>query len=708
VSLQTCLHSESQPGIRRKLILTVTVALSREVDRSLAVLIQEAFQGDDEIYSHTKNLVLKYFADAGLQKPLGEMDDCFRRSEYILSWVAQPQFHPREMGLLKHENHKKFRDMRRQLVETLEHYGGELFTQLEEEADRNNIPLNGLYGDCGVLLAFQLRRKAMVALARLLYQLRVEIGDISRFAYYVPHLRLVYGDIFKGARFKTNEERIVLQAIVGAAFSGQYPIDDLITYIDAGMTVAGFHFASEQNAALASCRGEAERRWIELNESDRVERLRAWMQDAMKGLVRGKSSFTISTSSYASGEALYDDLIPTPFFEVPEECWKIVIGPKDSLPGTVLSSGLSLQPLLHLERLNLFPQHKQIQIEGTFGALGSGKSVLGYALDTIRIKHGYVVLQPAIKRDQPILCCLPVLPVASQAKEDYEYLTKKLRIAPQSVPSRFVTICSNESQVDPNIVWTIHDRIYLVDSLQRFSLDWNDILQDFPRGQLIIRGLKTDEDTNRMTAAMITDFFYYRRQFRKRKVWLRVDELQAILPAQVFGGHESEIQGAAIRVLTDIRGLNLPFSFGAIRPVMLIPEVLEMCNSIFFSELRVSGAESSRSTKGRIMEVIRQNLLTDQEKPFLPVVERIMENRPLQEMKLFFWAAKNQPLRLVTACLPPHMPELTNMDMQDIFQLCEQKLGQKILVDLADVPRIRVSAKAAATTARKVIVLGQK
>jgi hypothetical protein len=169
---------------------------------------------------------------------------------------------------------------------------------------------------------------------------------------------------------------------------------------------------------------------------------------------------------------------------------------------------------------------------------------------------------------------------------------------------------------------------------------------------------------------------------------LRADELQDVLPSTVGSSSESNVQTSFSRVIGDVRGLNLPFIFGAIRPGWLQPEIFEMCTDIFFSQLRESGAEASRSSKGRIMEVV-SNFLTDQDKQYLPTVERIMENRPLPDLKLFFWLSRGQPIRLVAACLPPHMTEVTNVNLRSLFVRAEKRLGQKILVELGEVPRLQ-------------------
>jgi len=669
----------------------------KELDDSVAFILLKCFRGDDDAIPHAKQLLLKYLRNLNVMDTIREMDESFRRSEYILSILTKPEYHPRELRALKAVSRDRFREMRRTLAYSLENFAG---LELVEQIGKMNLPFNGL-SDWGAIACWELRKRAFLALARLLYVLRDELGGADRFAFYIPYLRSYYAVTRKGSESKIEEERMVLQAIVSAAFHPvKFPFSELKEYVEGGMAVAGLHYAADLNPELITARVECENKWLSLHTQSRVEELRKWMDEALRKNVRGHLRLMYATP-YVEGlnpkgisrPKLFSHLIPTPFFEVPSEYWKCVLSKNDMLPGSVLSGNIPLKPIPIAKLPTLFPHQKLIPVEGIFAPMGGGKTSLRSALDEIRIRHGYVVFQPTIKREQSILCCLPALPICAQAKRDHDFLKEKLKIQPQAVPSKFLTICQNENQIASNAVWTIYDEIILVDKLSEFSLDWDSVFKDFPSGELIVRRLKHDTNTNIVRANVISSFFADRETSRERKVALGVDELQDILMAQVFSKQDAQIMGAASRVLGDIRGLNLPFSFSAIRPGMIQPEALEACTSIFIGELRESGAEASRSTKGRIMEVVRRNFLSDEDALYLPAVDRIMSNRPLNQLKLFFWAAKGQPLRLIRACLPSHMAEITNIDLRDVFREAEKLLDRKILVDFSDVPKHYVSMK---------------
>jgi len=671
--------------------------LVREIDDSAAFVLLKCFRGDDDAIPHAKQLFLKLLANLDVKDIVLEMDDNYRRSEYILDLLTKDEFHPRTMRRLKAKSRDEFRELRRTLAFSLENFAG---LALVEEITKLQLPWSGLHSDWGAIACWELRKRAFMALARLLYVLRGELGGAERFIYYLPHMRSYYAAIYKGSESKLEDEKMVLQAIVSAAFhpSG-FPIEQLEEYIKQGMAVVGLHWATGLNPELTPTYLAAKKEWVDLHTYAKAEELRKWMDETLAKSPHGRLRLQMLTpyveGMNKNGEArsnVFTELIPTPFFEVPKEHWRYVLSKTDMLPSRLLSGNITLKPI-HMSELGcLFPREKMTPTEGVFGLKGSGKTTLTSAIDLARIRRGYVVFQPTIKREQAILSCLPCLPVCAQAKRDHAFLTERLKIQPQPVPCKFLTVCQNESQISGDAVWTIHDEIILVDKLSDFALDWDAVLDGFPRGKLIVRRLRSDRDTNTMRANVISSFFAHRELNRRRKIALGVDELQDVLMAQVFSKAEAEILGAASRVLADIRGLNLPFTFSAIRPALIQPEALEACTSIFFSQLGESGSEASRSTKSRILDVVKKSFLRDEDAMYLPAVERMMANRPLARLKLFFWAALDQPLKLVTGCLPSHMTELTNVDLRDIFKAVEKETGEAILVDASDVPRQRLSA----------------
>jgi len=642
------------------------------------------------MFYHAEQLFLKYFPALEASDTVQEMHDNFRTSEYIMEIISDKENHPHELLPIRRLKRDQFKEKRRLIYRDLEQLVG---LELVEQIQAMDLPLNGLHTDWGAIACWEYRKRAFLALAKLVYQLCKKMGGPDAISYFIPQMRNYYAAVDKGTGVKVVEEKMVLQAIVCAAFSG-LSFQELQEYVDVGMAVAGLHFATTLNPQLNIARQAKTEEWKCLHTAQRMEQLRLWMDEALAKKERVKFRLVPETP-YVKGDEFFSALSPTPLFQVPSDYWRCVIGEDDNiLPGSVLSGSVPLKPI-HPKYLSplLLPHHKSSVEVGCFGKKGSGKTTLCGALDTYWIRKGYVIVQPTIRREQALLCCLPALPVNAQAKEDLQYL-EKLKIRPQAVPTKFVTVCEKLSQLPrQDTVWTIHDEIIFVRKLNEFELDWNMLLRDFSRGELIFRHLRSERDTNIMRASLIRSFFNWRELHRERKLALGVDEFQDVLMAEVTSAQDAQIKGAATKVLGDIRGMNLPFRFSAIRPAMLQPEALEMCTSIFFSELGASGAEESRSTKGRIMKVIAENLLSDRDKLYLPLVERIMANRPLARKRLFFWVVRDQPLRLVSACLPPFMSEITDMDLHDVFSEAEKLLDQRILVDVSEVPHYEASER---------------
>jgi len=668
----------------------------KELDDSAAFVLQKCFRGDDDAIPHAKQLFLKLLSHLDVKETIREMDECFWRSQYIFNLVGKPEYHPRELRTLKATKRETFREIRRTLAYELENYAGPtLAAKIQEmKPSGKDLPWTGVHVDWGVIAAFELRKRSYLALARLLYALREELGGGDRFSLYIPLLRAYYANLIKGTDSKLEDEKMILQAIVCAAFHPHgFSFEDLERYVDVGMSLVGFHWAVGFNPELTEARLVKQTEWLNLHNEERVGRFRSWMDETLRNKTHSHLQLLLQTP-YVEGirpdgksrPSLFPSLIPTAFFEVPPEHWKVVLSKNELLPSQVLTGTIPLRPIPPRRLSMLFPHRKLVPVDGVFGPQGGGKTVLGLALDAIRIRRGYVIFQPTITREQAIFCCLPSLPVCVQAKHDHDFLMKKLKIQPQSVPSQFLTICGKDNQLS-NSVWTIYDQVIYVDRLSEFSLDWSGILRDFPCGQLIIRSLQSDTDTNTMRATLLKDFFRWRELNRHRKIAIAVDELQHIFMSEVSSPQEAKMKAATGHVLPDIRGNNLPLRFGAISPGFVQPSVLEMCTSAFFGELKESGSEQSKTTRGKIMDLVQKNFLSDEDSMFLPIVDRIMRNRPLRDESLFFWASKGHPLRLVKACLPPHMLELTNVNIRDIFREAEKQLERRILVDFSEVPR---------------------
>ncbi len=253
-----------------------------------------------------------------------------------------------------------------------------------------------------------------------------------------------------------------------------------------------------------------------------------------------------------------------------------------------------------------------------------------------------------------------------------------------------------------------------VDSLSNFHLPWKELLTSFRKGYtiekwtgektdftdagyFIVRQLADPAHTDTMRSTVIQDFFNYRLNDREKRIRIQADEIQQLFSATFGSTEEARLVRTMQANLADVRGLNLAMEFGTIRPASLQPEILEYLTGFMFSELRESGAERTHSSRGRILESIRV-LLSDSEKPYLSLVEKIMENVELQKHHLFFYLATDREggprhFRLVRPMLPPHAIEDPRRDPTAALKRFEQETGASVLRSANEVERIDLRGK---------------
>jgi len=288
------------------------------------------------------------------------------------------------------------------------------------------------------------------------------------------------------------------------------------------------------------------------------------------------------------------------------------------------------------------------------------------------------------------------------ASRDWKYLTGKLRLQPRGFNARFFTVIQKDSDLNSSAVYTVFDRILQVDNLEDFHLPWHEFLLDLHvktgegaerGGYLQGRQLANESRTDLMRAGLLKDFFEFRLRERTRKFRFQVDEVWQLYAALIGTSEEAKVVRTMQGKLNDIRGLNLPFDFGTARPASLQPEILEYVSNFFFGELRESGAERTRSSRGRMLEALKSRL-PDSEKMFLPLVEKVMENVPLGRYHLFFMLGVDGRLRLVRPMLPTHMLESPHADMRSEFERFEEETGQRVLCSLNEVKRFTAEGSA--------------
>jgi hypothetical protein len=555
----------------------------------------------------------------------------------------------------------------------------------------------------GFLLWIDLRSEAYLTLAALLIAILERAEQIfgqslpSRLGEFAAYRAARYvSGVLEGDVGKWIEERTALMYVIAYGLSRPAGLSKTIEpIIRAAVRVAGLRFATSFQPELGPLEEEAVKEWFSLHVPENIPKLFAWIDAASKEGVPRKVPLFELHLGYAKGLAageFYGKRFPTPFFYVPKQFWKQSIMEDEFFPSDILSGQI---PLVAVPPKGLFlvGRQKRIPIVGIWSVYGGGKSVLQYATACWRIDRGYIVFQPTMPRDQALIVCLPMF----STETDLENL-KKQRIKPRGMPAMFLTIYENDEDVRQAAPYTIYDRKICVDKLDDFKLNWQKLLgtkeNGFKRGYLSVRDLSSKERTSSLRSSLITDFFNYRRIDRSRDICLQIDEIQDVYGAIFQSSQEASLVRTVQSAVNDIRGLNLPTELASSRPSLLQPDVLEWVTSFIFGDVRESGREKVRSSRAVMFEAIRKRL-GDEEKKFMPLVEKVMENVPLDKLKLFFMIDHMQRIRLIRAALPPHMLEDPNIDPGRQLAKYEELFNKKVLVSWNEVPELDVALAAA-------------
>lgn len=686
-------------------MLTQKISMPTELTYAFVNIIMECYRGDDKLFDDVESVLTRYIPDPELLALCSEMRSSWDRSIHLIRRVMDEEAQNMAKNPPSGEERRKANRVMGVLETSISLYGGEkLYWDILNDpryVDDKGYSVFNTAVERGCVCYARLRCNAYLALAKIIYAIRRKIEEYHHAAditdmigtYAARFASRLEASIYRGAGDKYVEERSILQVLAAYGLSPTpFPFEFVEDYIRKGMEQAGLKLATDINPYLAPLSDEARSAFYELHNGETVRQRMAWVEAVFQSGETMRKLKLIPQPTYAK-RRLYDGL-PTPFFEVPGECWKVSVAKTDMFPMDVLSGDVPLEPISP-RSLPLFSVGKQVPIQAVFGPLGHGKTVILDALASFRIQKGYIVFRPNMPRSQSLGVCLPLQPVTRQLKRDYEYLTKRLRIKPRGYPAVFFTVAENEGQIDKDAVYTKHDVIIFVKDLKDFSLNWSKLMEPISKGgYLIARGLKDPNKTHIMRSTLFRNFFKWREKNRSKKIAIQSDEVWEMVRAVYGGSEEAKVAHSVKDALKDVRGLNFPFDYGTQRSTDINPIIIAMITtngSFLFGYLPETAKEAWRSPRSQILGMVEANI-SDHEKQYITTIEKIMSNIPLQDNYLFFWVHKRR-LRLIRACLPPHCPEVTDVNIREVFKRVEKETGEKVTVPYEAVEKIRLGKK---------------
>lgn len=664
-------------------------------------LVMEVYRADDKMVEDVQILVDRYFPDPELQKLTMEMLMAWHRAYDLMERLSNDDL----MKVLTQPTTKHIRDPYLARLEN------DLFAIVGENdywafMDRPEAELCQFANERGFLMWAEIKISMYVKfsdlLIRIMRHVEEAIGDVSPaiLGEFVAGMAVKYiANIYESrTQRKFVEERTALMFLAAYAIHPQSDSALIGKLFDAAVRVTGLRFATSFNPYLGPLERQARQIWFSLQSDENVKIPLTWIETAIEsGGYKRKTTFQPQPLYLPPGKETYDGAFPTPFLLVHEDYWKRSVNKEDLFPPDILQGTIPLIPLDDPRDLFLTAREKMVPITAVYGPMGAGKTSLLDSLACWRIDRNYVVFRPTMPRDQGLVACLPVMPFM---KRDWNYLTKQLKLTPRGYPCKFLNIYEKESDINKNTVYTAHDVKIHVDSLDNFQLPWKKLLMGMPAGYLLGRQLDDPQRTDLMRASEIRSFFEYRQNDRSRKIVFSTDEVWQIYSAMINTREEALVIREMQEHLNDVRGLNLAFDFATVRPASLQPEILEYVTTFLFGELRESGVERARSSRGRMFEAIRSRL-PDSEKVFLPLVEKIMENVSLGQNHLFFMLGQEGRLRLIRAMLPPHSIETPGMEAKRQFELYKEMTGTDLLRSPNELEEIDASHEESGRRVRK-------
>lgn len=244
---------------------------------------------------------------------------------------------------------------------------------------------------------------------------------------FVAHqsVRFVSG-IFRGDQAKYVEIRTALQFVAATAILN-VDVDIAKKMIHAAVKATGYRFAAFFNPNFAQFEYQAHRDWFDLQTPETVQRALEWMYKAVElGAFKRRLVLVPQIIYLPSGQEYREAPFPTPFLNVPQKYWKQAVMKDDTFPADILQGKVPLVPI-NPKQLFLTMSRKQVPQLGVYGPKGTGKSTILYAIGAWSVDRGCTVFQPGMPRDQGLNVILPCM---KYMHDEYEYLTKKLKIRP--------------------------------------------------------------------------------------------------------------------------------------------------------------------------------------------------------------------------------------------------------------------------------------
>lgn len=647
-----------------------------------------------------ESVVQRYLPDPELLALCGQMRGFWNRSMNLMEKISEKSVQQMAQAPPQGAEVAKFKHVMNQVdINAYTYSGKQLYTEVCKESPYRKAFATPL--DWGSICFAKLRAGAYLAMAKVIHGIRRKIEgyyqEVSITDLIGPYSARVAGRheaaIYRGAS-KFVEERSVMQLLACFGLSPEPIAFEFVEeYVRKGMELVGLTYAATINALLTPYEEQVRAEFYALNNDTALQMRLAWMEAVFKSGESVRKLKLVPQPTYAK-RGLHEG-IPVPFFEVPNEYWKESVAKEDTFPVGLLSGEVPLVPVSP-RNLPVFGEGKQVPVNEILGPLGSGKTVMLDTLACYRVQKGYIVFRPNIPRSQSLSVVLPLLPVTRQLEKDHAFLTKTLRIAPKGYAAVFFTVAENEGQIDKDAVYTKHDKIIFVKKLSSFSLDWKTLIKPIlSGGYLVARELRNPDLTHIMRATLFRDFFQWREKNKDIKMALQSDEVWEMVRAVYASSEEAQVAQSVFTAVKDIRGLNLAWDFATTRSTDINPGIVGMITtngSFFFGYMPETSQETWRSPRSQILGMVEANI-SDGERQFINTVRKIMSNVPIQDNFLFFWV-HNRRLRLVKACLPPHCPEVTDVNIAEVFRKVEAETGEQVMVPYKEVPRFEVGAVA--------------
>jgi len=650
-------------------------------------VILSLYRGEDSFLDTVPNLVRKQFPE--FINDVDKILSLWSRADTILLRITDDL----QTGIIKGAiDINVLRKRLLSLIDTLKNVAPEIYEKFDCQK-----PFSSNVIACAIMVYSSLKAEVYKTLNNLLLKIKARLDGMNRplmLSGKAAALANRYElNIYAGNQLKTNEERDV-QQLIAANVLNPNPLPNKLMnkFIDSAMEASGLDLIRQLDPTFISIYEESLKKYNMLQNNRLVKFRMEWMKRAIKGEEIKPAKLYYLCEEYLDNEE-YLDHLPSPLFFVPNSYWKIMLNEDEALPSSILSGNIPLKPVPP-KKLPLFMKEKQPVLNLVLAPSGSGKTVLFNALANYRIERYHaVIFRPTMPRDQDLGVIVPLGPYTPNLKKDYECL-KQMHILPKSYNAIFLTIATSESDILTNQIWTVADRIYYVSSIEDFTLPWDKLYRELRKnggGYLIVRSLMSRELTNKLRQTLLNSFFNWRGRIRPdARVVLQLDEVHELVPSVPYG-EEAQLSHNLDLAFRDLRGWGIPLDTGTQRPNDIKQSLIEsIIPTLFVGRFVETGRESTKTSRSRV-ETLMESLLYGAEKNYIPLVKKIMDNRDIQKLHLFFLIL-NGRLRLVRACMSPHVLESPGRNMRDVFKRAEELTGRQYLVSFNEVPTFELDS----------------